>query len=442
MVSTNILILPAGCLENQEFAFQCKDPEDKRFYYVSLANRMQETDVIDKVEAFPNDETVIIDEITNNKRDFKCRISGGKLNTKIGIRFKVTTQAGEIHSFVCTLSIMQQGNLTPEGSSNVILGTTGPKGEKGDKGDTGPQGQKGDPGEKGDRGPQGLKGSPGDIGPAGPQGPQGIKGDTGERGPQGIQGLKGDKGDTGPQGIQGIQGLKGDIGPKGETGPKGLQGPTGQAGPKGEQGLQGIQGLKGDKGDKGDIGPAGPQGPQGLSYVNDGTLDLNIHSFKSDGGNISSNGSGNLNVVGTLSVTNNLTAWSGSINNGNVLVKPNASNSNSSLVFYNGTGANEQSITLRASKNGDFSIGDWVHGRVFTTVFDYHVTVNGTLKAGTFILPSKKFADLPTSENTIGTQYFCTDAYSTLNPQKTKGIIVVWNGSKWVDALGSDIATI
>lgn len=393
MPISNILILPDGCLENQEFVFQCKDPEDARFYSVSLDKRMQETDVIDKVEAFPNDEAVIIDNITNNKRDFKCRISGGKLNTKIGIRFKVTTQAGEIHSFVCTLSIMQQGKLTQEGGSNVILGTTGPKGEKGDKGDTGPQGQKGDTGEKGDRGPQGLKGSPGDTGPAGPQGPQGIKGDTGERGPQGIQG---------------IQGLKGDKGDKGDTGP------------------QGIQGI---------------QGPQGASYINDGTLDLNIHSFKSDGGNISSNGSGNVNVVGSLSVTNSLTAWSGSINAGNVLVKPNASNLNSSVVIYNGTGANEQSITLRASKNGDFSIGDWVHGRVFTTVFDYHVTVNGTLKAGTFILPSKTFTTLPTSENTIGAQYFCTDAYSTLNLQKTKGIIVVWNGNKWVDAIGADIAT-
>ena len=393
MPISNILILPDGCLENQEFVFQCKDPEDARFYSVSLDKRMQETDVIDKVEAFPNDEAVIIDNITNNKRDFKCRISGGKLNTKIGIRFKVTTQAGEIHSFVCTLSIMQQGKLTQEGGSNVILGTTGPKGEKGDKGDTGPQGQKGDPGEKGDRGPQGLKGSPGDTGPAGPQGPQGIKGDTGERGPQGIQG---------------IQGLKGDKGDKGDTGP------------------QGIQGI---------------QGPQGASYINDGTLDLNIHSFKSDGGNISSNGSGNVNVVGSLSVTYSLTAWSGTINAGNVLVKPNASNLNSSVVIYNGTGANEQSITLRASKNGDFSIGDWVHGRVFTTVFDYHVTVNGTLKAGTFILPSKTFTTLPTSENTIGAQYFCTDAYSTLNLQKTKGIIVVWNGNKWVDAIGADIAT-
>lgn len=280
MPISNILILPDGCLENQEFVFQCKDPEDARFYSVSLDKRMQETDVIDKVEAFPNDEAVIIDDITNNKRDFKCRISGGKLNTKIGIRFKVTTQAGEIHSFVCTLSIMQQGKLTQEGGSNVILGTTGPKGEKSDT------------------------------------------------------------------------------------------------------------------------------GPQGPVFGNDGTADLNVHSFKSDGGNFYSNGSDSIIIGGTV------VAVAGIISNRNILVKPPDKNSNSSVVLYNSTGENEQSITLVA------------------------------LKTGTFILPSKNFADLPTSENLTGTQYFCTDAYSTLNPQKTKGIIVVWNGSKWVDALGSDIATI
>lgn len=97
---------------------------------------------------------------------------------------------------------------------------------------------------------------------------------------------------------------------------------------------------------------------------------------------------------------------------------------------------------INQSKNGDLSIDDWVRGRTFTTVFDYHMTVNGTLKAATFILPSETFTTLPTSADNPRTQYFCTDAYSKLNPQKAKGIIVVWNGSKWVDALGSDIATI
>lgn len=223
-----------------------------------------------------------------------------------------------------------------------------------------------------------------------------------------------------------------------------------------DPGQQGDKGDPGEKCIKEDIGPVGTQGlkddkgnigPQRLIFKNDGTADLNIHSFKSDGGNIYSNGSGSLNVLGALAVTNTFTAWARVISNRNVLVKPadinaNGLTSNSLLVFYNGTGENEQSIILVASKNGDFSIGDWVRKRVFTTIFDYHVTVNGTLKAGTFILPSKNFTNLPTSENLTGTQYFCTDAYSTFNPQKTKGIIVIWSGSKWVDTLGSDIANI
>ncbi|MGL4686591.1 MAG: hypothetical protein ACRCVY_07555 [Commensalibacter sp.] len=59
-----------------------------------------------------------------------------------------------------------------------------------------------------------------------------------------------------------------------------LKGPQGQKGNPGEQGMQGIQ------------------GPQGPVFGNDDTADLNIHSFKSDGGNIYSNGSGGLNVQG------------------------------------------------------------------------------------------------------------------------------------------------
>lgn len=445
MPISNILILPDGCLENQEFVFQCKDPEDARFYSVSLDKRMQETDVIDKVEAFPNDEAVIIDDITNDKRDFKCRISGGKLNTKIGIRFKVTTQAGEIHSFVCTLSIMQQGNLTQEGGSNVILGTTGPKGEKGDKGDTGPQGQKGDPGEKGDRGPQGLKGSPGDTGPAGPQGPQGIKGDTGERGPQGIQGLKGD---IGPQGLQGPEGEPGPQGEQGPKGDKGDKGDPGEKGVKGDVGPPGPQGLKGDTGQqgiKGDPGPKGEQGPQGPSFGNDGTLDINVRSLKSDGGNIYSNGSGNLNVQGLgtfskLNVNGSINGNASELDNGPIaayidLHAPNP-NKNPDYDFrWICSYAESNATTIAGTGTAEF-IGK-------NAIFNCNITARKTLKVeGAFILASLTYATLPKANVVTGTQYFCTDAYSTLNPQKTKGIIVVWNGSKWVDALGSDIATI
>lgn len=75
--------------------------------------------------------------------------------------------------------------------------------------------------------------------------------------------------------------------------------------------------------------------------------------------------------------------------------------------------------------------------------FNCNITARKTLKVeGAFILVSLTYATLPKANVVTGTQYFCTDAYSTLNPQKTKGIIVVWNGSKWVDVLGADIATI
>lgn len=376
MPISNILILPDGCLENQEFVFQCKDPEDARFYSVSLDKHMQETDVIDKVEAFPNDEAIIIDNITNNKRDFKCRISGGKLNTKIGIRFKVTTQMGEIHSFVCTLSIMQQGKLTQEGGSNVILGTTGPKGEKGDKGDTGPPGQQGDPGPQGEKGDPGEKGVKGDVGPPGPQG---LKGDTGQ------------------------QGIKGDLGPKGE------------------------------------------QGPQGPSFGNDGTLDINVRSLKSDGGNIYSNGSGNLNVQGLgtfskLNVNGSINGNASELDNGPIaayidLHAPNP-NKNPDYDFRWICSYAESNATTTAGTGTAEFIGK-------NAIFNCNITARKTLKVeGAFILASLTYGTLPKANVVTGTQYFCTDAYSTLNPQKTKGIIVVWNGNKWVDAIGADIATV
>ena len=219
MPTSNILILPAGCLNDRGFALQSKAPEDARFYQISLANRMLDTDTINTVKAFPNDETITIDEITSTKQIFKCRMAGGKLNTKVGIRFIVTTQMGETHSFVCTLPIMQQGILTETDGYKVILGTNGPKGEKGDKGDPGQQGDPGPQGEKGD------KSDKGDTGPQGIQGVQGLKGDTGERG------LKGEKGDQGDKGDRGEKGVKGDVGP---PGPQGLKGDTGQQGIKAE----------------------------------------------------------------------------------------------------------------------------------------------------------------------------------------------------------------
>ena len=176
-----------------------------------------------------------------------------------------------------------------------------------------------------------------------------------------------------------------------------------------------------------------------------------MNTLKSDGGKISTNGTGALTLNG------------GVITYNNVLIKPwkindDKTTSNSSFVLYNLTGDSEQSITLNANPQGDLIIGDWVKKREFTTVINYHLNVGGNVSIGGDIstsgniatttlkladglyLNSNSYAKLgvPTQ---IGCTKFCTDAYSTLNPQKNKGIIVVWNGTKWVDVIGADIAT-
>lgn len=71
-------------------------------------------------------------------------------------------------------------------------------------------------------------------------------------------------------------------------------------------------------GQQGYPGPQGIQGPQGPVFGNDGTADLNIHSFKSDGGNIYSNGSGGLTTQG-LSTFFKIIA-NGSINGNAILL--------------------------------------------------------------------------------------------------------------------------
>lgn len=57
-----------------------------------------------------------------------------------------------------------------------------------------------------------------------------------------------------------------------------------------------LKDLQGQKGNPGEQGIQVIQGPQGPVFGNDDTADMNVHSFKSDGGNIYSNGSGCLTI--------------------------------------------------------------------------------------------------------------------------------------------------
>lgn len=59
---------------------------------------------------------------------------------------------------------------------------------------------------------------------------------------------------------------------------------------------------------------------------------------------------------------------------------------------------------------------------------------------GHLIMKSVTFASLPAAGDSPGHMLFISDAYSTANSNKTKGIPAWWNGSSWVDALGNAIS--
>lgn len=123
-----IVILPGGCLGGQVIKLSCKSPLEEIFYSFSVVNRMRVTDSIVYVVGQPSDPAMTIDEITFTGQTFKCRISGGSLNTRTGIRFVIKTKENEVIEFVCTLSIMPEGIVSQEKEDKIVLGDTGPAG--------------------------------------------------------------------------------------------------------------------------------------------------------------------------------------------------------------------------------------------------------------------------------------------------------------------------
>lgn len=204
----------------------------------------------------------------------------------------------------------------------------------------------------------------------------------------------------------------------------------GTTGPKGDQGIQGIQGLKGDNGET---------GPQGLSYVNDGNLDLNVRSFKSDGGKVVTDGKGNLSIQGKIAATGaaQLPAIELDSGNGQAYVDfhaPSPNKNNDYDVRIICTGATSNATTAPGTETLEI-IGQTIN--LNTNILDlkeFRIT-------GVFIQPNRTCSTLPTTNVATGTQFFCPDAYSTQNPNKTKGILTIWNGTKWVGPQGFDIAT-
>lgn len=261
---------------------------------------------VDSTVTLPPDQPALVENVGDDKTvKLKISIPQGKTGDKgdTGAAGKsATLKVGN----VTTLDAGQSATVTNTGSdTDAVFDIAIPKGEAGEQG---LQGAKGDTGEAAT-----IK--IGEVTTVAPTESAAVT-NIGDKShavlniaiPQGIQGEKGDKGDTGPQGIQGVQGIQGkqgEIGPQGKTGDKGEKGDDGLGAtisvgtvttlaPGSEVSVENIgtatdvklnfgipKGDKGDKGDRGDIGATG------TSYVNDGTVDLNVKSIMSDGGKIS-----------------------------------------------------------------------------------------------------------------------------------------------------------
>lgn len=133
------IIIPSGSLSDQEICLSSKAPAERLYYQFSLVDRLESTEKITQVSAQPTDSAVVIDQITISEQEFKVRISGGTINTKIGIRFLVTTDSDEVKEFDVALPIAPAGIIESGESGSYVIGNTGPQGSKWEKGKDGTQ---------------------------------------------------------------------------------------------------------------------------------------------------------------------------------------------------------------------------------------------------------------------------------------------------------------
>ena len=150
--------------------------------------------------------------------------------------------------------------LSPTGSPQPIVGSTGPTGPAGTASNTGATGPTG---VIGNTGPTGVAGSASNTGATGPTGSQGTQGLIGVTGPTGNNGVTGPTGPTGQQGLVGVTGPTGNNGVTGPTGQQGTQGLIGVTGPTGNNGVTGPTGYTGYTGNTGPMGNTGPTGAAG-----------------------------------------------------------------------------------------------------------------------------------------------------------------------------------
>ncbi|QNT78994.1 hypothetical protein [Entomobacter blattae] len=117
---------------------------------------------------------------------------------------------------------------------------------------------------------------------------------------------------------------------------------------------------------------------------------------------------------------------------GSLLLNSTYLNTNESLRIIKGgtlvfqSSSNPNAITINEVNEADLFFGSQSTGRVNLTGLN------------SVVLNSSGFASLGKNQ-AKGAQKYCSDCYSTLNPDHERGIPVWWNGARWTDALGKPV---
>lgn len=307
-----IITVPAGCLSETIIQMQCKAPQEDVNYTFCLGNRLYPYEIIKNVVIQPatieNDENPVTGKLVSIMGQiFIASISGGTINTRYGIRFIVTTNSGEIREFDTSLLVAPAGVIDNSSVPPIAIGNTGAAGTVTIGNTT--TGNAGDPAIVTNVGTDSAAILDFVI-PMGAEGSKGDKGDPGERGEAGNAATISVNATT--------------------TGEPGTNAKVENAGTN----TAAILNFTIPRGDKGEVGETG------TSYVNDGTVDLDVKTIKSDGDKLVSDGNGTLTFYGLKSsdgssLTYNDTAKQLNVRNFFVQDKFSATNLIASNITYN-----------------------------------------------------------------------------------------------------------
>lgn len=346
-------------------------------------------------------------------------------------------------------------------------GATGATGAQGSQGETGPQGKQGLTGATGPQGPTGATGPQGVQGLQGPGGSGLINQGTWVSGttyspndyvfadssateggvamyvvsasssftsttspgsdltnwsevyaPQGPQGSTGPTGATGPQGPAGAQG------PTGATGATGPQGPTGATGATGPRGPQGPAGTNGTSGTDANVTASTIE--SALGYVPSSPTDLAAYlpltggelsgslvidknltitqATTLDGGDISTDGAGNITIKGNATVNGSLTLTDVTVSNENAIIttqltdgsqkwyikRNTTDSSNLSTVISSYDGTNWHTFTFADSGTLTSSVGQFANLGVNNN-FNGYVSATQLVSANDLYAANNKF---------------------------------------------------